>query len=120
MELATRLAGITLPSRNFEKSLEFYRDVVQFKEYVVQENAAFLTTESAPLAIYRAGKDPAMDGSGHGLFINVVVDDLAELKSRLATFGTVPIREWEEGKEIHLLVADPDENRVEFEIHLSD
>ncbi len=117
MTTETRLAGITLPSKNLEKSLEFYRDVVQFQEYVVQENAAFLTTGSAPLAIYRAGNDSEMDASGRGLIINVIVDDLSELKSRLSAFGTDPIREWKEGDEIHVLVADPDSNRVEFECH---
>jgi catechol 2,3-dioxygenase-like lactoylglutathione lyase family enzyme len=115
MSTETKLAGITLPSKNLEKSLEFYRDVVQFQEYVVQENAAFFTTGSAPLAIYRAGSDPDMDASGRGLFINVIVDDLNGLKNRLFAFGTDPIREWKEGDEIHVLVADPDNNRVEFE-----
>ncbi|MCY3885556.1 MAG: VOC family protein [Gammaproteobacteria bacterium] len=110
-----KLAGITLPSSNLEKSLEFYRDVVKFDVFVVQENAAFLTTGSAPLAIYRAGSDSDMDASGHGLFINVSVNDIEELKRRLAAFGTAPIKEWEEGSEIHVLVADPDQNRVEFE-----
>lgn len=117
MTTETKLAGITLPSKNLERSLEFYRDVVQFKEYVVQENAAFLTTGSTPLAIYRAGNDSEMDASGRGLFINVIVDDLNGLKNRLSAFGTDPIREWKEGDEIHVLVADPDSNRVEFECH---
>lgn len=115
MTTEAKLAGITLPSENLEKSIEFYRDVVQFQEYVVQENAAFLTTGSAPLAIYRAGTDSDMDASGHGLFINVAVNDMDKLKSRLAAFGTAPIKQWEEGNVIHLLVADPDQNRVEFE-----
>lgn len=110
-----KLAGITLPSRNFEKSIEFYRDIVQFKIFSKQDNAAFLTTGSAPLAIYRAGADPDMDASGQGLFINVEVDDMDELKTRLAAFGTAPIKEWIEGNETHLLVADPDQNRIEFE-----
>lgn len=115
MKSTVKLAGITLPSMNLEKSLEFYRDVVQFEVFVVQENAAFLTMGSAPLAIYRAGKDSDMDASGHGLFINVVVDDLGDLKKRMETFGTAPIKEWVEENEYHLLVADPFQNQVEFE-----
>ena len=109
------LTGIILPSKNLEAALAFYRDVAQFVVYVVQDNAAFLTTGSAPLAIYRSGRDPDMDASGHGLFLQVGAEDLAGLKGRLEAFGTAPIREWKEGAEIHLLVADPDGNRIEFE-----
>lgn len=113
--MTAKLTGITLPSKNLEQSLAFYRDVVQFKVYVVQDNAAFLTTGSTPMAIYRAGKDSDMDASGHGLFVNVGVDDFDGLKRRLQSFGTEPIREWQENGEDHLLVVDPDQNRVEFE-----
>lgn len=113
--MSAQLTGITLPSRNLEEALAFYRDVVQFEIYVVQDHAAFLTTGSTPMAICRAGEDSDMDASGHGLFLNVGVDDLDGLKRRLDAFGTVPIREWEEGGETHLLVVDPDQNRDEFE-----
>jgi predicted enzyme related to lactoylglutathione lyase len=108
------LFGITIPSDDLVRAVEFYRDVIGFEVKATTETSSFLQTGRIPMAIYQAGADAEMDAAGPGIVLNIQVDDIDVAEQRVRGAGVDVLRRWDENGTRNLLVTDPDGNRVEF------
>jgi lactoylglutathione lyase len=116
--MGARLQNVVVPSRRFELSVAFYRDAIGFEVAVEGDGFCFLRAGNVNIAVHPVDDTGDFAPTGHGLYLDFAVDDLASTRQRLESSGVAIRREWQDGNGAFLLVADPDGNLLEiFEPH---
>jgi catechol 2,3-dioxygenase-like lactoylglutathione lyase family enzyme len=108
-----RLQNAVLPSSHFEETVAFYRNTLGLE--VLQEGPGFcfFRAGSANIAVHQAEGESDFAPTGRGIYLDLLVDDLAAARSALEE-AAVPIRkEWRDHNGEFLLVADPEGNLLE-------
>jgi catechol-2,3-dioxygenase len=122
-----KFAHVVYQTRRFDQMIAWYRNVFEAK--VVYENPAlaFLTYDDehhrfafANLDILKPGGNSRDDrgeiGVNHVAYTYAKVGDLMETYSRLRRAGIVPYWPVHHGTTLSLYYADPDGNRMEFQV----
>ncbi|MGC4043435.1 MAG: VOC family protein [Armatimonas sp.] len=109
-----RLQNVVLPTGDYQQSVAFYRDALELPVIHAGEMYCFLRMGTVQLAIHRSEPDSPFAPTGHGYYLDLQVDNLAEIKKKLTGAGVAFLREWAEDGTDFLLVADPDGNRLEL------
>lgn len=106
--------NIVIPTRNFTQTVAFYRDVLALPVLQEAEGYCFLQAGGVNIAIHPAAQETVFAPTGHGLYLDLLVDDLAEMRARLMAASIPFLREWVDQGTAFLAIADPDGNRLEF------
>jgi catechol-2,3-dioxygenase len=126
MAKPVKFAHVVYQTRRFEEMIEWYRHV--FEAEVVYENPAlaFLTYDEEHHRFAFANLDvlkpsAARDGRGeigvnHVAYTYANVADLMETYARLKSAGIEPYWPVHHGTTLSLYYADPDGNRMEFQV----
>ena len=110
-----RLVNVVVPSRHFTESVVFYRDTLGLPVTFENETCCFVQAGGAQIALHPVAEDSPFLPTGHGFYLDMIVDDMETVKARLTAAGCAPLREWTDpGGTPFLLVADPDGNRIEI------
>ena len=109
-----KLQNVVIPTNSFSQSLAFYRDVLLLPVVYQSENSCFLNAGTAHIAIHAIEQDNHFTPTGHGYYLDFLVDDMAHAKERLVQANVVILREWLDNEMVFLLIADPDGNRLEL------
>jgi catechol 2,3-dioxygenase-like lactoylglutathione lyase family enzyme len=109
-----RLQNVVIPTHSFQHSVAFYRDVLTLPVVHESTSFCFLNADSVQIAIHGFEQDSLFAPSGHGYYLDLLVDDMARVKERLALANVSVLREWTENGMQFLLISDPDGNRLEL------
>jgi hypothetical protein len=69
---------------------------------------------SVQLALHPIEPDSLFAPTGHGFYLDLLVEDMASLKAGLAAADVPILREWTDEGTLFLLIADPEGNRLEL------
>lgn len=108
------MKNAVIPSRQFEETVAFYRDILGFPVYNEGPGFCFLNGGGAYIAVHKVPPDSWAIPTGHGIYLDVKVSNLEEAKGRLSKAGIGLLKEWEDRNGRFILVADPDGNLVEI------
>jgi lactoylglutathione lyase len=112
--MGARLQNVVVPTRRFELSVAFYRDAIGLEVAVEGDGFCFLRAGNVNIAVHPAGDGGDFAPTGHGLYLDLAVDDLSSTRRRLESSGVAIRREWQDDNGTFLLVADPDGNLLEI------
>ena len=109
-----RVQNIVIPATDFGSTVTFYRDVLGLP--VLQESAAFcfLRAGGVNIAVHPVSPGSLFAPTGHGIYLDLAVGDLAQVRDRLARASVPVVREWMDGATGFLAVADPNGNLLEL------
>jgi catechol 2,3-dioxygenase-like lactoylglutathione lyase family enzyme len=106
--------NIVIPARNFGQTVAFYRDILALPVLQEAEGYCFLRAGGVNIAIHPAAEEGVFVPTGHGLYLDLIVDNLSETRLRLAEASILFLREWVDQGAAFLAVADPSGNRLEL------
>ena len=106
--------NIVIPARNFGQTVAFYRDVLALPVLQETESYCFLRAGGVNIAIHPVVGESVFAPTGHGLYLDLLVDDLAEVRARLSEESVVILREWVDHGTAFLAIADPSGNLLEI------
>ena len=106
--------NMVIPARNFGQTVAFYREVLALPVLQESEGYCFLRAGGLNLAIHPVAEETVFAPTGHGLYLDLLVDDLAEVRARLEEASVPFLREWVDQGTAFLAVADPEGNRLEL------
>ena len=109
-----KVQNIVIPATDFGATVTFYRNVLGLT--VLQESDAFcfLQAGGVNIAIHPVSSGSPFVPTGHGMYLDLAVGDLAQVRDRLARASAPIVREWVEGNTAFLAVADPSGNLLEL------
>lgn len=109
-----RLQNLAIPARNFEQTVQFYRDTLRLETASQGEGFCFLKTGSVQIAIHRTPESDPLASTGRGIYLNFIVESVLQMKRLLESAGVTIRREWRDANSKILRVADPEGNLMEF------
>jgi catechol 2,3-dioxygenase-like lactoylglutathione lyase family enzyme len=113
-ERGTRLQNVVIPTRCFEESVDFYRRALGLQVIHQGEGFCFFKAGSANLAVHAVEPGSVVAPTGHGFYLDLLVDDLAGARSALQKAGVSIEKEWLDKHRRYVLIADPDGNLIEL------
>lgn len=108
------LQNIVVPTRDFEGTVAFYRDLLGLSVAHASATYCFVRAGGVNIAIHPVDGDNPFTPTGHGLYLDVQVDDLEHWKARLKQANVAILKEWTESGTHFLLIADPNGNLLEL------
>ena len=112
--LVARIQNVVIPTQEFNRTVWFYRDVLGLPVYRQGEGFCFLKTDGVYIAIHKASGENEFAPTGHGIYLDLIVEDIDETKAHLLN-GNIAIRkEWEDRNGRFLLISDPSGNLLEL------
>jgi len=109
-----KLLNVAIPSRNFDASVAFYRDVVGLPISRQGMACCYFSAGNANIAVHLARDGSDFAPTGHGIYLDLAVTRFEQLKQRLNDAGVAIRKEWNDDSGHFIEVADPDGNLVEL------
>lgn len=109
-----RLQNVVLPSRRFNEAQAFYRSVLGLEVHAEGPGFCFFRAGNVYIAIHKVDSDSDFAPTGRGIYLDLLVDDLATARSALEAGSLAILKEWSDHNGDFLLVADPDGNLLEI------
>ena len=109
--MSLRLLEVVVPCMRYRKTRFFYQDVLGLEPVSEGRNHVFFGCGGAKLALVNAsGGDPLVRPSGHGLYLDLEVDDLRTLKRRCQRDGAELLDERRDQHGEAITLRDPEGN----------
>jgi catechol 2,3-dioxygenase-like lactoylglutathione lyase family enzyme len=109
-----KLLNVVIPSRNFDASVRFYRDILGLPMRHEALGCCFLSAGAVNLAIHVAREESDTAPTGHATYLDFSVINFDQVKTHLQSVGVTIKKEWKDDSGRFLQVLDPDGNLVEL------
>lgn len=112
--MAAEVQNIVVPTRNFQESVYFYRDLLDLSVLAESDKFCFLDAGGVNIAIHPVEQDSEFVPSGKGIYLDVLVPQMEDYEDRLKSAGITVRKRWQDDQRRYILVADPDGNLIEI------
>jgi catechol-2,3-dioxygenase len=111
--MRAQIKNVVLPARRYDETLAFYRDVIGLDVFSEGRRFCFLRAGGVHMAIHAVDDESAVSPTGRGIYLDLLVDDLAAARNGFSEAGVLIQREWTDHNGDFVLVADPEGNLLE-------
>lgn len=87
--MAAEVQNIIVPTRNFQESVYFFRDLLDFSVLAESDEFCFLDAGGVNISIHPVSTDSEFIPSGNGFYLDVLVPQLEGYEARLKSAGVV-------------------------------
>lgn len=112
--MKARLQNVVLPSGRFDEAVAFYRNTLGLELLTEGLGFCFLRAGHTNISIHQVDPNSEFVPTGRGIYLDLVVDNLASARSALQAGSVSVLKEWRDHNGDFLLVADPDGNLLEI------
>lgn len=112
--MAAEVQNIAVPARNFQETVYFYRDLLNFSILAESDEFCFLDAGGVNIAIHPVQQESEFVPNGNGLYLDVLVPQLEEYEDRFKSANIIIRKHWQDDQRRYILVADPEGNLIEI------
>lgn len=108
------LQNIVLPAIQYDRTVAFYKYALLLEVMYETPEYCFLKVGEAVVAIHPADPESQFMPTGHGFYLDLLVEDLGEFVTHLQNMGVTIDQVFEDEDQRYVTLQDPEGNILEL------